>query len=31
MAVDVVDALWLLRFVASLPYGLPPGCPPIGQ
>jgi hypothetical protein len=28
--VDALDALWLLRFVASLPHELPPGCPPIG-
>ncbi|MCH8814142.1 MAG: thrombospondin type 3 repeat-containing protein [Chloroflexi bacterium] len=28
--IDAVDALFILRFVANLPAGLPPGCAPIG-
>ncbi len=29
-AIDSVDALFILRYVAMLPVTLPPGCPAIG-
>jgi hypothetical protein len=28
--IDVVDALFILRFLAALPFPLPPGCPLVG-